>query len=40
MSIFISYKLLLMLNFRVFDDSSDWFDGENQHGRRGYFPSK
>ena len=23
---------------RVFDDSSDWYEGENQQGKRGYFP--
>eukprot|EP00043_Microstomoeca_roanoka_P001137 m.31093 g.31093 ORF g.31093 m.31093 type:complete len:234 (+) comp10666_c0_seq2:82-783(+) len=23
---------------RVFDDSSDWYEGEDQQGKRGYFP--
>eukprot|EP00055_Hartaetosiga_balthica_P004986 m.13932 g.13932 ORF g.13932 m.13932 type:complete len:121 (+) comp4224_c0_seq1:232-594(+) len=24
---------------RVYDDTSDWYEGENQEGKRGYFPS-
>ncbi|EGD83045.1 hypothetical protein PTSG_03683 [Salpingoeca rosetta] len=23
---------------RVFDDSGDWYEGENQQGKKGYFP--
>lgn len=43
--VFRSPRLTLMCTTpvpfeRVFDDSSDWYEGENQQGKRGYFPSE
>jgi hypothetical protein len=34
-----STQRFMLLLRRVYDDEEDWFEGENQQGKRGYFPS-
>lgn len=35
---FFGSVVFLVLIFRVFDDEGNWFEGENQQGKRGCFP--